>query len=264
MGSLSLIGGGAASGAAEVLTVLDVNWPQLWIDNGSTNVDLSSSGTYTLAGTSFTVDQNHSGVVATLKATGLHIEQVAGSNFDWSIALTADQSSAISGYVVLTADITATVSSRTSGANGSGVYAVGYTTTPTWGTSPGTSAVGGGVRINNNSTQLTTAVIRNVTANGGTNSQSPKVIPSTFHNRWYATGADYITGVNPSAFTASALIPGGTQTMNSTYSLPNTDYPFQHQYRSAAYPMFWCSGTGNCDLDLLVTRSTWLAWPTGA
>lgn len=147
------VSGGAVSGggAAQVLTVLDVNWPQLWIDNGSSNVDLSSSGTYTLAGTSFTVDQNHNGITATLKSTGLHIEQVAGSSFDWSIALTADKSSAIADYVVLTADITATVSSRTSGNNSNGVYAVGYTNSPTWGTTPGNNALGGGVRIASNS-----------------------------------------------------------------------------------------------------------------
>ena len=258
------VSGGAVSGggAAQVLTVLDVNWPQLWIDNGSSNVDLSSSGTYTLAGTSFTVDQNHNGITATLKSTGLHIEQVAGSNFDWSIALTADKSSAIADYVVLTADITATVSSRTSGNNGNGVYAVGYTNSPTWGTTPGNNALGGGVRIASNSSQLRTAVIRNVTAQGGTNSQSPKVVPSTFNNRWYATGTDYFSTTNAAAFSSSALVPGGSLTMNSTYSLPNTNYPHQHAYRTAAYPMMWCSGTGNCDLDLLVTRTTWLAWPT--
>ncbi len=81
--------GGAASGggAPQVLTVLDVNWPQLWVDNGSTNVDLSSAGTYTLAGISFVVDQNHNGLVATLKSSGLHLESVAGSNTDWMISL---------------------------------------------------------------------------------------------------------------------------------------------------------------------------------
>ena len=102
-------GGQAATGAAEVLTVLDVDWPQLWSDHGNGNVDLSSSGTYTLAGTSFTVDQNHSGVTVTLKSTGLHIVQTTGLNFDWSIALTDNKASVIEDYVVITADITATI-----------------------------------------------------------------------------------------------------------------------------------------------------------
>jgi hypothetical protein len=254
-------GGKVASGAAQVLTVLDVNWPQLWVDNGSSDVDLSSSGTYVLGGTSYTVDQNHSGVTATLKATGLHIVQVAGNNFDWSISLTDNKASVIADYVVITADITATVSSRTSGSNGNGVYAVGYTKSPTWGTTPGNSAVGAGIRVANNSSQLRTAVIRNVTANGGTNSVS-KVNPSTFNNRWYATGTDYMGTVNAAAFDDATLVPGGTLSMNSTYSLPNTAYPHQHDYRTTAHPMVWTSGNSNLDLDLLVTRTTWLAWPT--
>ena len=256
-------GGAASGGAATVLDVLDVNWPQLWIDNGSTNVDLSASGTYTLGGVGFTVDQNHNGVTATLTSAGLHIVQVAGSNFDWSIALTANKASEIANYVVLTADITATISSRTTGANGNGLYAVGMTQSPTWGASPGNNAIGGGVRVANNSSQLRTAVVRNVTAQGGTNSIA-KVNPSTFHNRWYATGNVYICANNASAFSASALIPGGSLTMNSSYSLPNVAYPHQHFYRTDAYPMMWTSGTGNLDLDLLVTRTTWRAWPTGA
>ncbi len=254
-------GGAAPSGAAQVLTVLDVSWPKVWIDNGSVDVDLSSSGTYTLGGTSFTVDQNHSGITATLKATGLHIVQVAGSNFDWSIALTANTATEIADYVVLTADITATVSSRTSGTTGNGVYAVGYAKNPSWGTTPGNGTVGAGIRIANNTSNLRTCVVRNVTANGGTNSIS-KVNPSTFHNRWYATGADYMGTANAAAFDATTLLPGGTLSMNSTYSLPNTGYPFQHDYRVNAYPMIWCSGNQNLDLDLLVTHTTWLAWPT--
>ena len=233
----------------------------MWIDNGSTDVDLSSSGTYTLDGTSFTVDQNHSGVTVTLTSTGLRIVQIAGNNFDWSIALTANQATTIADYVVLTADITATVSSRASGTNGSGVYAVGYTTTPTWGTTPGNTAIGGGLRIVNNTSQDTTTVIRNVTANGATN-RVTKVNPSTFNHRWYATGTDYMGAVNASAFGNTNLVEATASRMNSTYTLPNTNYPFQHAYRTNGYPMFWTSGNQNLDLDLLVTRTTWLAWPT--
>jgi hypothetical protein len=254
-------GGAAPSGAAQVLTVLDVSWPKVWIDNGSSDVDLSSSGTYTLGGTSFTVDQNHSGVTATLKSTGLHIVQVAGSNFDWSIALTANKATEIADYVVLTADITATISSRLSGTAGAGVYACGYTTTPTWGTTPGNTAIGAGIHVNSNSSQRQTTVIRNVSANGATN-QITKVNPSTFNNRWYATGTDYMGAANAAAYNSSALVPAGNLKMNSTYTLSNTGYPHQHAYRTNAYPMVWTSGNGNLDLDLLVTRTTWLAWPT--
>jgi len=244
-----------------VLTVLDVDWPQLWIDNGSTDVNLSSSGTYTLNGTSFTVDQSHNGVTVTLKSTGLHIVQTIGTAYDWSIALTANQATTIADYVVLTADITATVSSRTSGTNGAGVYAVGYTTTPTWGTAPGNTAIGGGLRIVNNSSYDTTCVVRNVTANGASNRVS-KVVPTTFHHRWYATGTDYMGAVNASAFTNINLVEGTASRMGATYTLPNSNYPFQHAYRTNGYPMFWTSGNTNVDLDLLVTRTTWLAWPT--
>lgn len=254
-------GGKVASGAAQVLTVLDVNWPQLWVDNGSSNVDLSSSGTYTLAGTSFTVDQNHSGVTVTLKNTGLHIVQVAGSNFDWSIALTDNKASVIADYVVITADITATISSRLSGTNGAGVYAAGYTTAPSWGTTPGNTAIGAGIRVQNNSTMQQTTVVRNVTANGATNNIT-KTNPLTFNNRFYATGTDYMGAANASAFGSTNLVEGGALKMNSTYTLPNTNYPHQHAYRTTAHPMMWTSGNGNLDLDLLVTKTTWLAWPT--
>ena len=254
-------GGQVPSGAAQVLTVLDVDWPQLWVDNGSSNVDLSSSGTYTLAGTSFTVDQNHSGVTVTLKSTGLHIVQTTGSNFDWSIALTDNKASVIEDYVVITADISATVSSRLSGTNGAGVYAVGYTTAKTWGTTPGNTAIGAGIHINNNSSQRQTTVIRNVSANGATN-QIAKVNPSTFHNRWYATGTDYMGTSNASAFGSTTLVEGSALKMNSTYTLTNSNYPHQHAYRTTAHPMMWTSGNSNLDLDLLVTKTTWLAWPT--
>ena len=254
-------GGAAPSGAAEVLTVLDVDWAQLWIDNGSSDVDLSSSGTYTLGGTGFTVDQNHSGVTATLTSSGLRIVQTTGLNFDWSIALTANKASEIEDYVVITADITATIESRLSGTNGSGVYAVGYTTTPTWGTTPGNNAIGGGIRVQNNTTINRTVVIRNVTANGATNNIT-KVNPTTFNNRWYATGTDYMGANSSSAFGSTKLVETSALKMNSTYTLPNTNYPHQHAYRTNAYPMFWTSGNSNLDLDLLVTRTTWLAWPT--
>ena len=241
------------------LTVLDVDWPTLWVDNGSVDVDLSASGTYVLGGTSFTVDQNHSGVTATLTSAGLRIVQTIGSNFDWSIALTDNKAADIADYVVLTADITATISSRLAGTNGSGVYAVGYTAAPTWGTTPGNTAIGGGIRVQNNSSQQQTTVIRNVTANGATNAIS-KVNPTTFNNRWFATGTDYMGAANASPFTDATLVPGGTLKMNSTYTLPNTLYPFQHAYRSNAYPMFWTSGNANLDLDLTVTKTTWIAW----
>ncbi len=244
-----------------VETVLDVDWAQLWIDNGSTNVDLSSSGTYTLGGTSFTVDENHSGVTATLKSTGLHIVQVSGSNFDWSISLTANKASVVQDYTVITADISATISSRTSGTNGNGLYAAGYTQNPSWGTSPGNNTIGGGIYVQNNSTNNRTTVVRNVSAQGATNSIS-KTNPSTFHNRWYAVGQDYMGANHTSAFGSTNLIESSALKMNSTYSLSNTGYPTQHNYRTNAYPIVWTTGNGNLDLDLLVTRTTWLAWPT--
>lgn len=253
----------AAGGPAapQVLEVLNIDWAQLWTDNGGSDVDLSASGTYVLDGKSFTVDQNHSGVTATLKSTGLHIIQTAGSNFDWSICLTANEATKIAGYVVITADITATISSRLSGTNGNGVYAAGYTSSPTWGTTPGNTAIGAGIRVANNSSQNRTCVIRNVTANGGTNSIA-KANPTTFHNRWIACGAAYMGLNNPAAFNSTALVPGGTLKMNSAYALTNTNYPHQHAYMTTAHPAFWCSGNSNLDMDLLVTRTTWLAWPT--
>lgn len=254
-------GGQVPSGAAQVLTVLDVDWPQLWIDHGNGDVDLSSSGTYTLAGTSFTVDENHSGVTVTLKSTGLHIVQTIGLNFDWSIALTDNKASDIADYVVITADITATISSRLSGTNGSGVYAAGYTTLPSWGTTPGNTAIGAGIRVQNNTTMQQSTVVRNVTANGATNNIT-KTNPLTFNNRFYATGTDYMGAANASAFGATNLVEGSALKMSSTYTLPNTNYPHQHAYRTTAHPVMWTSGNTNLDLDLLVTRTTWLAWPT--
>jgi len=252
-------GGPASAPSSAPLTVLDIDWPTLWVDNGSVDVDLSASGTYVLGGTSFTVDQNHTGVTATLTSAGLRIVQTIGLNFDWSIALTDNKAADIANYVVLTADITATISSRLAGTNGSGLYAVGYTTTPTWGTTPGNTAIGGGIRVANNASQNTTCVVRNVTANGGTNTVT-KVNPSTFHNRWFATGTDYMGARNASPFTDATLVPGGTLKMNSTYTLPNTLYPFQHAYRTNAYPMVWTSGNTNLDMDLTVTKTTWIAW----
>ena len=244
-----------------VLTVLDVDWPQLWIDNGSTDVDLSSPGTYTLDGTDYVVDRNGSALTVTLKSSGLHLVQASASSFTYSIALAANQATVIDDYVVITADITATISSRASGTNGAGVYAAGYTTTPTWGSAPGNNAIGGGLRIVNNSSYDRTCVVRNTTANGASNRVS-KVNPTTFNHRWYATGTDYMGAVNSSAFTNINLVEATASRMGSTYTLPNSNYPFQHAYRTNGYPMFWTSGNGNLDLDLLVTRTTWLAWPT--
>ena len=250
-----------AENVPTVRTVLSVDWAALWVANGSSDVDLSSSGTYTLDGTDYVVDQNHSGVTATLTSSGLHIVQTAGLNFDWSIALAANQATVVADYVVLTADITATISSRASGTNGNGVYAAGYTTATSWGTTPGTTAIGGGLKVASNSAIDTTTVIRNVSANGATN-RVTKVNPSTFHHRWYATGTDYMSAVHSSAFGSTNLVEGSASKMNATYTLPNSNYPHQHAYRTTAHPMFWCSGNQNLDLDLLVTATTWLAWPT--
>lgn len=241
------------------LTVLDIDWPTLWVDNGSADVDLSAAGVYALGGTSFRVRQAHSGVTATLTSAGLRIVQTPGTSFDWSIALDTNKAADIADYIVLTADIVATVSSRLSGTAGNGVYAVGYTTNPNWTNQPGNVAVGGGIRIQNNTQQQQTTVVRNVTSYGATNTVT-KVNPTTFRNRWFATGTDYMGAVNASPFTDAALVPPGTLNMNSTYTLPNTNYPFQHAYRSDAYPMFWTSGNGNLDLDLTVTKTTWIAW----
>lgn len=255
-------GGPVVGGAATVLTVLDVDWPQLWIDNGSTNVDLSAAGVYTLAGTSYTVDQNHSGVTATLTSSGLRVVQTIGLSFDWSIALTENKGAAIADYVVLTADITASVSSRIVGTNGSGVYAVGYTQALTWGTTPGNTAIGAGVKVTNNSSQNFACVVRNVTAYNGTATQNPKINPTTVHNRWYATGTDYSGGYDTTAFNDTTLAPGALQRTGSTYSLPNTGLPYQHAYRTTGHPAVWMSGNANLDLDLTITRTRWLAWPT--
>ena len=255
-------GGQVASGAATVLTVLDVDWAQLWIDNGSVNVDLSTSGTYTLGGTSFTVDQNHSGVTATLTSAGLRVLQTIGVAFDWSIALTANKASDIEDYVVLTADSSCSVSSRISGTNGSGVYAVGYTQAPTWGTTPGNTAIGAGIKVTNNSSQNFACVVRNVTAYNGTATQSPKINPTTVQNRWYATGTDYSGAYDTTAFGDTTLAPGTMTRTASTYSLPNTGLPYQHDYRAIAHPAVWMSGNTNLDFDITITRTRWLAWPT--
>ncbi len=67
---------------------------------------------------------------------------------------------------------------------------------------------------------------------------------------------------NATAYNSTALVPAGNLKMSSTYTLSNTGYPHQHAYRTNAHPMVWTSGNGNLDLDLLVTRTTWLAWPT--
>jgi len=252
-----------AENVPTVETVHSVDWAALWVANGSTDVDLSSPGTYTLDGTDYVVDRNGAAITATLTSSGLHLVQTSAVNFTYSIALATNKATVIEDYVVLTADVSATVSSRTSGTAGNGAYAVGYHTTTTWGTTPGNNAIGAGVRIQNNSQQQRTTIVRNNTSYAATNTQSPKVVPFTSHNRWYATGTDYTAAYDTTAFDAATLVPTGMLKTNATYSLSNTSLPFQHAYRSQAHPFVWCTGNANLDLDLLVTATTWLAWPTG-
>mgnify|MGYP003136215667 FL=1 len=254
-------GGAAPGGAPELLTVLDVDWAALWVANGSTNVDLSAAGTYTLGALSFVVDQNHSGLTATLKATGLHLESIPGSNTDWMISLNQNKGPAIANYVVLTCDISATVSTNTSTPNSAGLYAVGYTQAPTWGSNPGNTAIGAGLKCRNAGNYDRTGVVRNTTYFESSNGIS-KVVPDTFHHRAYFTGTTFSGGFNTSAFTSSTLAPGGALYPTNCFELNNPNLPHQHQYGTTAYPAVWIVGGTNTGWDVMVTRTTWLGWPT--
>tara|TARA_R100000654_G_scaffold42753_3_gene68982 strand:+ start:160 stop:978 length:819 start_codon:yes stop_codon:yes gene_type:complete len=254
-------GPSAGGGSPELLTVLEVDWPALWVANGSTNVDLSAAGTYSLGGTSFVVDQHHSGMTATLKSTGLHLESIPGSNADWMISLDENKATEIANYVVLTCDISATVSTNTSTPNSAGLYAVGYTRAPTWGSNPGNTAIGAGLKVRNANFYDRTGVVRNTTYFESSNGLA-KVVPSTFHHRAFFTGTTYAGGVHTSAFTQSELAPAGALYPVNCFEVNNPNLPHQHDYRTNAYPAVWIVGGANTGWDVMITKTTWTAWPT--
>ena len=249
-----------------VLTVHSVNWAQLWIDNGSSNVDLSSAGTYSLNGTDYIVAQSHSGMTATLKSTGLHLVQTAGTATDWSIALSANQATTVDDYAVMTADMSSTVSSRTATASGSsGVYGCGWGRVNTFASAPPNSVCGAGVVINGASSQNLAGVIRGISGFNKVDTQSPKVNPTTLHHRAILTETVFQAGHKATAFDATTIKPTATYTNkydNTVAGAPANDAaPFVHIYTADCYLITWVVGGSNAEIDLLVTATTWRAWP---
>lgn len=255
-----------AENVPTVQTVHDVDWPALWIANGSTDVDLSTAGTYTLDGTDYVVDQNHGGMTATLKSTGLHLVQTAGTATDWSIALATNQASVVDDYAVLTSDISATISSRNTTISGAaGLYGVGYTTTTTWGSNPTAAFFGAGISWPNAASQYLASVIRGINSHATTDQQAPKVNPTTIHHRAYLTAKDGAAGHKATAFDAADLRPTATYTnryTNTTAGAPaSSSAPYVHIYAVDCHPAIWVVGGTNAEIDLLVTATTWRAWP---
>ncbi len=162
---------------------------------------------------------------------------------------------------MLTADISATVSTTTTTPNSAGLYAVGYTQAPTWGSNPGNTAIGAGLKCRNASNYDRTGVVRNTTFFESSNGIA-KVVPATFNHRAYFTGTTFSGAFNTVAFTQSDLAPPSALLPANCFELNNPALPHQHQYRTTAYPAVWIVGGTNTGWDVMITKTTWTAWPT--
>lgn len=244
-----------------VVTIKEVDWAQLWIDNGSVDVDLSSAGTYAINGENWIVDVSTAGQTATLKSSGLEIIQTPGTSIDWSIATQDSYHTSIAGYSLLVADMTSTVSSQTSLGTSAGVIATGYADNPNWASNPPLSWTGAGWDINGPSSQEVLAIIRGTTAFQGTSTQSPKVNPTTTNHRVYINGTTYGAALNSVPFDGTTLKPGAA-TYTNGYSSGVNVFPPDNVYTTACYPAIWTVGANNCEINALITHSAWRIWPT--
>ena len=244
-----------------VVTILDVDWPQLWIDNGSVDVDLSVNATYTLNGVDWIVDRSTTAATVTLKSTGLELVQASGSTMDWSIALATSQHAQISDNRLLTADMTSSIESALSGSSIGALAAVGFAASTNWGAAPNTDFVGAGWDVNGSSTQDLVCVARGTGRYVDTDIQNPKVNPTSTNHRIVINGTSYGAGHNQSAaFDGSELLPAA-----ATYTNANTDgiavFPPDTRYQTACHPVLWAVGGTGTQMVWTVTRTTWRAWP---
>jgi hypothetical protein len=244
-----------------VVTILDVDWPQLWIDNGSVDVDLSVNGTYTLNGVDWIVDRSTTAATVTLKSTGLELVQASGTTMDWSIALATSQHAQIADNRLLTADMTSTIESALSGSSIGALAAVGFGAQTNWGTAPNTDFVGAGWDVNGATSQHLVCVARGTGRYVDTDMQNPKINPTSSNHRIIINGTSYGAAHNQSAaFDGSELLPAA-----ATYTNANTDgiavFPPDTRYQAACYPVLWAVGGTGTQMVWTVTRSTWRAWP---
>ena len=244
-----------------VVTILDVDWQQLWIDNGSVDVDLSVNATYTLNGVDWIVDRSTTAATVTLKSTGLELVQAAGVSMDWSIALATSQHAQIADNRLLTADMTSTIESALSGSSIGALAAVGFGAQTNWGTAPNTDFVGAGWDVNGATSQHLVCVARSTGRYVDTDMQNPKINPTSSNHRVIINGTSYAAGHNQSAaFDGSELLPAA-----ATYTNANTDgiavFPPNTRYQAACYPVLWAVGGTGTQMKWTITRSTWRAWP---
>lgn len=245
-----------------VATVHDVDWPQLWIDNGSVDVDLSAPGTYTLAGTDYITDRSAASVAATLKATGLEIVQTPGSSMDWSIVLASSLHADVEDDALLTCDMASTVTTQATLGTSSGVYAAGFADNTNWGSFPPSSWVGAGVDVNGSSSQNLVGIIRGNSAYQTTGLDNPKTPGITLYHRVFTTGPSAGAAYDAStAFDGVTLKPVGP-TYTGGLSLGYNLFPPAHKYATAFHPAVWVVGSNNCEFDITITRTTWRKWPT--
>ena len=244
-----------------VNTILDIDWQQLWIDNGSVDVDLSVNGTYTLNGEDYIVDRSTTGQTVTLKSTGLELVQTPGASMDWSIAFGTSLHANAGDNRLLTADMTSTISSALSGSGIGAAAVVGYSQSPNWGSQPVADWVGAGWDINGSTSQDLVCIVRGVARYVDTDRQSPKVNPTSTNHRLFVNGSTYGAAHNQSAaFDGSTLKPVG-----ATYTNGNSDglalFPPDNRYTGALYCSLWAVGGTGTQMVWTVTRSTWRAWP---
>jgi hypothetical protein len=244
-----------------VVTILDVDWPQLWIDNGSVDVDLSANATYTLNGVDWIVDRSTTAATVTLKSTGLELVQASGATMDWSIALATSQHAQIADNRLLTADMTSSIESALSGSGVGALAAVGFAASTNWGTAPNTDFVGAGWDVNGSTSQHLVCVARGTGRYVDTDMQNPKINPTSSNHRVIINGTSYGAGHDQStAFDGTTLLPVG-----ATYTNANTDgiavFPPDTRYQAACHPVLWAVGGTGTQMVWTVTRSTWRAWP---
>jgi hypothetical protein len=244
-----------------VNTILDIDWQQLWIDNGSVDVDLSVNGTYTLNGEDYIVDRSTTGQTVTLKSTGLELVQTPGASMDWSIAFGTSLHANAGDNRLLTADMTSAISSATSGSGIGAAAVVGFSQSSSWGSQPLADWVGAGWDINGSTSQDLVCVVRGTSRYVDTDRQSPKVNPTSSNHRLYVNGSTYGAAHNPSAaFDGSTLKPVG-----AVYTAGNSDglaiFPPDSRYTGVLYCSLWAVGGTGTQMVWTVTRSTWRAWP---
>jgi len=177
-----------------VVTILDVDWQQLWIDNGSVDVDLSVNATYTINGVDWIVDRSTAAATVTLKSTGLELVQAAGVSMDWSIALATSQHAQIADNRLLTADMTSTIESALSGSSIGALAAVGFAATTNWGAAPNNDFVGSGWDVNGATSQHLVCVARGTGRYVDTDMQNPKINPTSSNHRIIINGTSYGAG----------------------------------------------------------------------